>query len=323
MASFSLRNSALDARPYSLTGQTVEKPSYAQARFSLAGGGPLRIPKLIQSERAFVFINYFGARSRNPFNAVSTLPAAAERSGDLSQSVARGPVAIYDPLTRQPFADNRIPASRINPAASGLFSFFLLPNQPGRVQNYQFITSVPQNTDNLGLRMFDSLSRRDRIGGSFNFQSRSSETAQLFGFRDAQRGRGLSLDATWKHTLRPGLISNTRFHFSRNRSDTVPFFAYGRDVAAALGIRGASSDPVNYGPPNLTFTNFGGLTDASAALRRDQSSSASQGLIIVHGRHTWSAGGEFRRNQSNHRSDQNGRGWTFNACRTARRRARR
>lgn len=317
-AFFNLRNSALDARSYSLTGQSVDKPSYAQARFGLTGGGQLRIPKLIQSDKTFIFLNYFGTRSRNPYNAVSTLPSAAERSGDFSQSIARGSVVVYDPLTGQPFPDNRIPTSRINPAANGLLSFFPLPNLPGRVQNYQFITSVPQNTDNLGLRLSNSLSRRDRISGSFNLQSRGSETTQLFGFRDTSSGRGMNLDLAWMHTLRPRLINNLRWNFSRNRNQTLPFFAYSRNVAAELGITGTSSSPINYGPPNLSFTNFGGLTDASSALGRNQSSAIAEGLTFVRGRHTWIGGAEYRRNQLNNRSDQNGRGaFTFSGIRTS------
>ncbi len=306
--SFSLRNSALDARAYSLTGQTLEKPSYAQSRFSLNGGGQLRIPKIVNSSRTFFFVNYFGTRSRNPFDSVSTLPSPLERAGDFSQSVARGPVVIYDPLTQQPFPDNRIPASRINAAAAGLLSYFPLPNQPGQVQNYQFVTSVPQNTDNFGLRLFNSITRKDRIGGSFNLQQRGSESAQLFGYRDEIKGRGLSLDATWTHNFRTGLIGNFRWSFSRNRGNTVPYFANGPNVAAQLGITGTSNNPLNYGPPNLSFTNFGGLTDASAALSRNQSSSVNGGLTFVRGRQTISGGIEFRRNQINNRSDQNGRG---------------
>ena len=49
--------------------------------------------------------------------------------------------------------------------------------------------------------------------------------------------------------------------FNRNRNETTPFFAYGPDVAAELGIAGTSTNPVDYGPPNLNFTNFGALSD--------------------------------------------------------------
>ena len=46
-------NSVVDARPYSLTGQTVAKPSFAQTRFGASLGGGLNIPKIIRSPRLF------------------------------------------------------------------------------------------------------------------------------------------------------------------------------------------------------------------------------------------------------------------------------
>src|SRR5262245_19273526 len=73
---FTLRNSALDARPYSLTGQTVAKPSYANNRFGLTLGGPLNIPKLIHYDKIFFFFNYFGGRSRNAYSGFGTVPTA-------------------------------------------------------------------------------------------------------------------------------------------------------------------------------------------------------------------------------------------------------
>jgi hypothetical protein len=72
--SFSLNNSALDARPYSLTGETVPKPSFAQSRLSFAGGGPLMIPKLVHSSKTFLFFSYFGTRARNAYDGVGSVP---------------------------------------------------------------------------------------------------------------------------------------------------------------------------------------------------------------------------------------------------------
>jgi len=315
---FSLDNSALDARPYSLTGQTVGKPSYAQSRFGFSGGGQLRIPKLINSPKTFVFVNYTGTRSKSPYNATSTLPSPLERVGDFSQAMANGPITIYDPSTHLPFPNNQIPSSRINPVASGLLQFIPLPNQPGLVQNYQIVRSVPQNTDNLALRMFNSLTQKDRIGGSFNLQSRGSETEQLYGFQDTLNGRGISLNLSWTHNLKTGLINNLNWSFSRNRSTTSPFFANGPNVAAQLGIAGASSNPLDFGPPNLSFTNFGGLSDAAAALMRNQTSTIGDSVILVRGKHTWTFGAQYQRLQLNNRSDQNGRGsFTFSGLSTS------
>ena len=307
-ASFNLRNSALDARPFSLSGQTMDKPSYAQNRFSLMAGGPLRIPKLLDLQRTFFSLSYSGTRSRNPYHAVATLPNSAERGGDFSQSTVRGPVTIYDPDSRLPFPDNRLPASRINPAAAGLLEFIPLPNQPGRVQNYQILASLPQNTDNFGLRLNQPLSRRDRLSASSNIQKRSGQSAQLFGFRDETSGRGYNLELGWSHNARARLINNLRWSFNRNRSETVPFFAYKRDVAAELGIQGVSHEPINYGPPHLSFTNFGALSDASPVLRRDQNSAVNNSLTLMRKAHTVTMGGEFRRVQLNSRTDSNARG---------------
>ncbi len=93
---FSLANSALNARSYSLNAAQVEKPAYAQARFGFSGGGQLHIPKIVNSPKTFVFFNYSGARSRNGTNLSSTMPSALERAGDFSQSA----VQVFDPQTK-------------------------------------------------------------------------------------------------------------------------------------------------------------------------------------------------------------------------------
>ena len=303
---FSFRNSALDARPYSLTGQTVDKPSYAQNQFGAMLGGPLKIPKIVDDEKTFFFFRYNGARSRNPFNRTSTLPSALERLGDFSQSVASGPVRVFD--AGKTFPNNVIPASRLDAAAQGLMPFIPLPNQPGQVQNYQFITSIPQDTDNFNVRMGRSISEADRLSVSYNLRVRDSEAAQLFGFRDTTDSRAQSVNLGWTRNVKTNVISNLRLRFSRNRIETLPFFAFGADVAGDLGIEGTSDSPINFGPPNLTFTNFGNLTDGSPILRRDQTFGISEGLTWVLGNHNLSMGGDYRWIQLNNINEQNARG---------------
>jgi len=176
------------------------------------------------------------------------------------------------------------------------------------VRNYHIVTSTPQNSDNLSARLNRSLGRRDRLAGSYNLQRRTGQTAQLYGFLDDSRGRGQSADLTWSHNFAPGFLSNLRVNFSRNRSELVPFFAYQRDIAQELGIRGVSHEPAEWGPPNLSFTNFGALADGSRSLRRDQTLSVNEGLIRARGKHTLSFGFDHRRTQMNTLSHQNGRG---------------
>jgi len=313
MLMYTFSNSALDARPYSLTGQTVEKASYAQNRIGITLGGPLRIGKWIRSDRTFLFVNFNGNLGRNPFQAIQTLPSPLERAGDFSE---RTNTVVYDPLSRNPFPGNRIPTSRIDPAALGLLRFFPAANQPGLVQNYQYVTSNTSNNEQLGIRVNRNINAKNRLDVNTNFQWRDSNSAQAWGFLDSAVGLGMNITLGLTHNFNRSTISNTRLNFSRNRSETVPFFAFGEDVARQLGIRGVANDPVNYGPPNLSFTNFGGLNDASPLLRRDQTIGVTQGFTIVKGTHNVTFGGEYRRMQLNNRTDQNARG-TFNFSGTA------
>lgn len=302
------RDSALDARPYSINGSLLPKPDYAQHRFGLSAGGPLKIPFLFSGERSFFFLNYDGALARNPFHAVATLPTPLERAGDFSQSITRSPVTIYDILSRQPFPGNVVPQSRINPIATGLLDFIPLPNFQARVQNYQFVASYPQNTHTLGFRLNQSLTRRSRLSVSYNFQFRDSEHVQPFGFRDTSSGRNHNFQATWTRNLSARVVNNTKFAFTRNSLDSLPYFAHGPDVAGDLGIQGTSRDPANFGPPNLSFTNFGDLSDGVPLYRLNGSWGIAESLSWVRGRHTIGLGGEFRRMLLDNSSDPSGRG---------------
>jgi len=85
-----------------------------------------------------------------------------------------------------------------------------------------------------------------------------------------------------------------------------------------LGILGTSQNPANWGPPNLSFTNYAGLSDGNYSLNRNQTSSVSDSLLWVRGSHNLIFGGGYRRQQSNQRADTNGRGaFTFNGSATS------
>ncbi len=311
---YTFSNSALDARPFSLTGQTVEKASYAQNRFGATIGGPLRIGKWIRSDKTFIFVNFNGNIGRNPYQAIQTLPSPLERAGDFSQRI--GTTTIYDPLTKNPFPNNMIPVTRIDPAALGLLKFFPNANQPGLVQNYQYVNSRNNAAQSLGVRINRNLSAKNRVDVNSNFQWRDSDTVQPWAFRDSTAGLGMNISIGLTHNFSRSSISNTRLNFSRNRSETVPYFAYGVDVARQLGIKGVANDPINFGPPNLSFTNFGGLSDSSPVLQRNQTIGVTEGMTLGKGTHNLSFGGEFRRMQLNTRTDSNARG-SFNFSGTA------
>jgi hypothetical protein len=102
---------------------------------------------------------------------------------------------------------------------------------------------------------------------------------------------------------------------NRNRSETTPFFAY---VPTDLGIAGTSSNPVDFGPPNLTFTNYGSLSDANPILTRNQSQNINESGILSRGKHTLTLGMQYGRNDFSTETQQNGRGtFSFNGIATS------
>ncbi|HYO81436.1 MAG TPA: carboxypeptidase-like regulatory domain-containing protein, partial [Bryobacteraceae bacterium] len=101
-------------------------------------GGPIRKNKL------FTFFTYEGWRTKEPRDAIRTMPTELERIGDFSQSLNRsgGLRTIYDPATtvldvatntatRQPFPNNIIPRHRIDPTAARIMQDIWGPNNPG------------------------------------------------------------------------------------------------------------------------------------------------------------------------------------------------
>ena len=317
--SYEGRSADWNARPYSLTGLVYPRPDQSLSRFNGVLGGPLKIPKLILGDSTFFSLTYNLTLGRNPFNGAATVPTAAERSGDFSASRVNVPVAIYDPAGALPFAANRIPASRFDPAARGLLSLIPHPNSLAGIQNYQFITGVAQNSQQLSGRLNRAVNRKDRLALQLGWQLRDGQNAQLYGFLDQTRGHGYSADLSWNRNLTPRLLQSLRYRLTRNLTENTPYFAFTRDIAGELGIRGASRDPINWGPPTLNFTNFGRLADGVPLFRRDLSNNLNWGLTWVRGNHSLVSGFDFTRLRNNQRTDTNGRGtFTFSGLATSR-----
>ena len=61
-----------------------------------------------------------------------------------------------------------------------------------------------------------------------------------------------------------------RLDYNRNRSEGQNIFAGVRDVAGEAGIQGASTDPFDWGVPNLSFSSLTSLRDRNPSFRLDQ-----------------------------------------------------
>lgn len=312
-ANYNLGNSALNARPYSFTapqlinGQPVPKAAYANNRFGFSVGGPLQIPKLFKTDKVNWFVNYTGQRTRSGYDRITTTPGAALRTGDFSSLTQ----VLYDPLSNTPFAGNRIPLSRITPIATGLLKYVPLPNADGTRNNFQLIGANPSNNNNLQVNVSENITTKDRLSFNTSYQSRDAVNVQNFGFRDDSNGSGLNSSLAYSRTISRYLINNVSFQFSRNVTNQYSAFSNGANIAANLGITGTTTNPLAFGPPTISFTNFGSLSDGLPSLNRSQTAGITEGLTFIHGKHNMTYGVNYQRRQNNVETNQGARG-SFN-----------
>jgi len=323
---YGIGDSAINAAPYSLTGQPVIKPAYEQNNFGGSIGGPLNIPRIYHGgDKTFFFVNYNGKRGENPFDQFSTVPTLLERQGNFSQTVytsganARQPVQIFNPATNTQFPNNTI--TQINPTAAGLLPYIPLPNLPGNYQNFHFTTSAATSSDDLNIRINHSFGAALRGRGQRG--RRGPQNNLTFGFHYHGSGAELtnpfpsvgghtdvrSFDIPISYVRSFGKLTNiARFDFNRSRTRTQNLYAFVNDITGTLGIDGVSQNPFDWGLPSLSFTNFGGLQDTNPQLLRNQTFTYADNMIWNHGKHTWRLGGDFRRIQLNTETDSNARG---------------
>ena len=303
-------NSALNAAPFSLNGQSVQKPYSGSERIAFNIGGPVRIPKLVTNDKWFVYLTLQDNITKNGSYSTAAVPTLAERNGDFSAAMVRNaPVTIYDPTTHSPFPGNTIPTTRLNPASVALLQYFPLPMFSGIVQNYTLAPTTPSVNNAIGLRLNGPLTTKDSLSVNQQYSGNHSKSETLFGFTDTRSGYGLSSNVGWRHTFRPRLNNNATLAFSRNISKGTPYFAYTSNIEGGLGIIGPDESPLNYGPPSLSFTNFGGLSDGTASVNRSQTTNFTDTVTWVFRRkHNFSFGFGYRRMQQNTLSYANSRG---------------
>jgi trimeric autotransporter adhesin len=310
-------NSALDARPYSLSGLNTPKAAYNRITGIFNLGGPLNIPHVMPRGPTF-FVGYVWMRNRDAETDPGLVPTAAERNGDLSNLVnpLGQPVVVYNPETGQPFSGNLVPVS---PQAQALLELYPTPNIAGNsLYNYQIPVLNSTHQDSVFLRLDKTLGRRDELYGSFNFQSTRGSAGDLFGFVDKTSTLGINTNINWSHRFNQHLFLNSSYRFSRLRTQIVPYFENRQNISGDAGISGNNQDPANWGPPKLSFS--GGITtlmDQQSSFNRNRTDGFSGSAGLYRGRHNFTVGGDLRKQQFNDFFQQDPRGtFTFTGAAT-------
>lgn len=127
------RDKGLNANSWTNNRTGLPTPDYHYNDFGFTFGGPVTIPGKFNTDRSklFFFWSEEWHRQLVPMGERRvTVPTEAERNGDFSASIASDGrrVVVRDPVTRAPYADNRIPGSQLYKPGTALLKLFPLPN---------------------------------------------------------------------------------------------------------------------------------------------------------------------------------------------------
>ncbi|HMV49511.1 MAG TPA: TonB-dependent receptor, partial [Blastocatellia bacterium] len=288
------QNRALDAKAYG----ALTKPQKISNDFGGSGGGPVRLPWLYNGkDRTFFFGTFEALRLPRGQTIQNTVPTQALRNGDFS---GLANVTVRDPLTGQPFANNRIPDNRISPIAKAILTLYPLPNVTNpdqfRVANYIRNASNNINSDQFDIRVDHNLTSKQSVFSRYTWKEVSTDSPNSLSLPSNTAFDNYKiLVASHNYAITPRLLNEARFGLTLNDSGTAfPFD--GRDFTNKLGFTGIGPNFPFNGLPNIDFS--GDITD----LNRNRADGASQSrtfqfnnnLTWTKGRHTTKYGFDVR-----------------------------
>jgi hypothetical protein len=170
-------NNALKAKPFFLP-QGQRKPKLVSNEFGGTLGGPIKRDKL------FYFMSYEGNLNREFASRFGTVPTAAIKSGDMSDSSR----PVYDPFTgdgignnRVAFPNNRVPASRISPISRKLADLTPLPNLDLLTNNYFATASYLYDRHRADTKVNWNASEKLSLFSRFSINHYDMNDPEMFG----------------------------------------------------------------------------------------------------------------------------------------------
>jgi hypothetical protein len=282
-----VRDDAFDARNF--FARTTEELKRNQFGGTL--GGP------IMRHRTFFFASYEGMRERQGLVFNNTVPTAAMRRGDYSASTR----IIHDPITRQPFPGNVIPADRLS--AQGLAFAALVPDPNTPAGTFAWAPVRELNTDQVTVRIDQTINDKTRIFGRYSYHSQRQADPNAYpalGFANLST-KGQNVVVSMTNTLTPALLHDVRFSYVPSIVD-LEAFLQGTDPYAGTGIRGfeeTARPGVGGSFPDFSWSGYTAM-NGSAFDQRPKTQDlkvfeVSDNLTWVKGRHIVKFGGKFRR----------------------------
>ncbi len=308
-----LRNSAMDAEDYFLNFQLApgqaRKPKNTLRRnqFGVVVSGP------VIKNKTFWAFNWESRRERVGVVQEGAFPLDEFREGNFSAllrgtvnpatgRLVRPPIAIYDPFTGMPFADNIIPRNRLNAGVVNNVIPKFLPRaqfRPVDPLDVNFRASVvqPINTNTYFARVDHNFSDTNRVFGRIAVdRSRADSISLNPEFPAINDNKVENLATQWVHTFNQNMINELRFGFNRSNGGTRRPRQNSNFDVDSLGIGqfrvfndgNRKFTPLENGLPNLGF----GIGDGGEFNQLD-TYQISNHLSWIKGKHNLKMGGEY------------------------------
>jgi hypothetical protein len=318
------QNRELNGTDFFLNSTGRAKPPLNLHNFGTAVGGPVLIPKVYKgANRTFWFFNYEGFRQRSSSAATALYPSRAQLEGNLADDTAgtgilprsaalcqanpnaRRCVNVLDPFSGLPFANNVIPASRIDPTTKLAHQFIPTPNVavPANAVNFPTFNTVAtpsqiNDWDQYNIRLDHQVTTRDMLFGTFSYSNEDRDLKALRPFG----GEGFPLrnrlvTMTWNRTISPNILNEFRFGFNRSVTYRLSETSFTRDYAKEVfNLKNIATQPIVYGVPSFGLGSFSAVGSISQAIgATDENLQFTDNFSVIRGKHNFRTGFQISR----------------------------
>ncbi len=322
---FLLRNEALDANQYfhkdTINTATGAVTPRNRDRFFQEGGsfgGAVRIPHLYNGrDKTFFFVNYDRTIVPNSTLVTQTVPTAAQRKGDLSNS----PQKIFQPGgTNTPqFTNNQV--GPIDPAAAKILALLPLPNTVGTydavnnryTSNWTSLQNLTGHVQKIVVRVDEVVTPKDRLSFNVYRYTNTSPNPVTYNSPLLNTTWDCSCSNAWLPSIdytrvwTPTLVMDLNMGFFRNVVLRNPPGA-GMNAAQRWELRRCLWTRHPRSPPALLLKIAPAIISVLATLARIRTRIRSTSPTPIlpsaplrrpHGPHTFKIGASLRKNQFN------------------------
>ena len=310
-------NEKLNAKPYYFgAGAVPDKLPLKTNNYGATVGGP------VKRDKVFFFGSFEGYKRRQSLFTFFNVPDAALRAGDFSKAFnTNGTLqTIYNPFTgaangtgREPFPNNQIPASMINPIMQKVLQLFPLPNVAGigaggLTNNYQRQEDRKVDRENYDVKVNWNRTATHQLWAKFShMHAIVDDLTNYLGPDPNASGDGgntkvyqLTTGHTW--TLGPSLLMDGTFGFSRQKQEVLgPDFNAGNFGLDVLKIPGTNDQGIGdqryAGYPQFTFgtgtdgfSSLGNRDGWNPIYRDERTYSIATNVTKIKGRHDFRTG---------------------------------